>query len=98
MQQIKKIIYEKCLIGVIGAAWVTGLLIAGSDSPYMPWFNGIGLLLFFSASILIGKLLKSLHSNAGIVIYPKFYQKFNVNQTVSKKRNQRVNDRYALGI
>ncbi|WP_299979289.1 hypothetical protein [Desulfobacula sp.] len=75
MQRIQKTIYEKCFIWVTGTAWIAGLLIAGSDSPYMPWLNGIGLLLFFGAGIILGKLLKSSHSNAGIVIYPKFYQK-----------------------
>ena len=75
MQQIQKIIYEKWFIWITGTAWITGLLIAGSDSPYMPWLNGMGLLLFFGAGIILGKLLKSSHSTAGIVIYPKFYQK-----------------------
>ncbi|MBU8849016.1 MAG: hypothetical protein KOO65_05560 [Desulfobacterales bacterium] len=75
MQQIKKTIYEKCFIWATGTAWITGLLIAGSDSPYMPWLNGIGLLLFFGAGILLGKLLKLSHSNTCTAIYPEFYIK-----------------------
>ncbi|MCD4722589.1 MAG: hypothetical protein K8S13_22435 [Desulfobacula sp.] len=66
MQLSKKTIYEKSFIGLTGTAWIAGLLIAGSDSQYMPWLNGIGLLLFFGASILLGKLLNPLHSNPGI--------------------------------
>ncbi|MCD4676866.1 MAG: hypothetical protein KAJ25_03230 [Desulfobacula sp.] len=95
MQQKQKTIFEKCFIGLMGTAWTTGLLIAGSDSPYMPWLNGIGLLLFFSASILLGKLFKPSNSNADIVIYPKFYQKFDINAIKSKKKNQRIHTGYA---
>jgi hypothetical protein len=50
--------YNKCLTGLAGILWITGLLIAGSDSPYMPWVNGLGLILFFCASIVIGKLFQ----------------------------------------
>ncbi len=98
MKQIQKKRYEKSFIGFAGTAWVAGLLIAGSDSPYMPWLNGIGLLLFFGASVLLGKLLNPLHSNSGILLYPKFYQKPPANVMASKKRNRRINIRYALGI
>ncbi len=54
--------YKKCLTGIVGILWVAGLLIAGSDSPYMPWINGIGLILFFCASIMLGKLFQSIES------------------------------------
>ena len=96
MQQIQKTIVEKCSIGILGTAWVAGLLIAGSDSLYMPWFNGVGLLLFFGASFLLGRLLNPSHLNAGIMMYPKFYQKSGATYRTSKKRNQSVNIRYAL--
>lgn len=29
------------------AMFVFGLILAGSDGPYMPWINGLGLLIFF---------------------------------------------------
>jgi len=33
---------------LIGAAlFVIGLTLAGSDSPYMPWLNGLGIIIFF---------------------------------------------------
>ncbi len=96
MQQNQKTIVEKCSIGICGTAWVAGLLIAGSDSSYMPWFNGVGLLLFFGASFLLGRLLNSSHLNAGIMIRPGFYLKSKTTYLRSKKRNQRVNIRYAL--
>ncbi|MBC8439905.1 MAG: hypothetical protein H8D87_09480 [Deltaproteobacteria bacterium] len=74
MQQNQKTIYEKCFIGITGIAWVAGLLIAGSDSPYMPWLNGIGLILFLGASILLGKFFNPSHSDARVEIYPGCYQ------------------------
>lgn len=98
MQQVQKTKYEKSFIGFSGTAWIAGLLIAGSDSQYMPWLNGIGLLLFFGASILLGRLLNPSHSNSGIMLYPKLVQKFPANVMVLKKRNRRINIRYALNI
>lgn len=50
MQQKQKRIYEKCLMGIMGTAWISGLVIAGSDGPLMPWLNVGGLVLFFCAS------------------------------------------------
>ena len=76
MQQIQKTIVEKCSIGILGTAWVAGLLIAGSDSPYMPWLNGIGLILFLGASILLGKTFNPSHSGARVEIYPGCSQRF----------------------
>ena len=97
MQRTQKKIYQKCMIGIAGTSWITGLLIAGSDSPYMPYLNIIGLLVFFGASILLGKLLAPLNSNETVLIYPKFHQKTDGNIRSSKKRN-RINSGYALGI
>jgi hypothetical protein len=68
MQQFKKLMLKKCITGIVGLIWVSGLLIAGSDSIYMPWVNGIGLILFFSASIILGKLLQPFDSNESIII------------------------------
>jgi len=68
MQQFKKSMLKKCVTGIVGLIWVSGLLAAGSDSIYMPWVNGIGLILFFSASIMLGKLLQSFDSNEDVVI------------------------------
>lgn len=98
MQQTQKTIYEKSSIGFLGTAWIAGLLIAGSDSQYMPWINGIGLLLFFGASVLLGKLLKPSHSTPGILLYPEFYQRPPAKAMELKKRNQSVNIGYALGL
>jgi len=41
-------------------AWVTGLLLAGSDGPLMPYINGMGGLLFFGASVWLGKILPQI--------------------------------------
>jgi hypothetical protein len=101
MQQTQKKIYRKCIIGLTGTSWIAGLLIAGSDSPYMPYLNIIGLIVFFGASILLGKLLVPLNSNEIVLIYPGFHQKSDANiripkTRISKTRNRRINSRYAL--
>ncbi len=98
MQQNQKTIYENCFIGITGIAWVAGLLIAGSDSPYMPWLNGIGLILFLGASILLGKLFNPSHSDARVGIYPGCYQNPAPNAIRPKKENRKINIPYALGI
>ncbi len=55
MQQVKTDRREKIMLGIKGFFWVAGLLISGCDSDFMPWVNGIGLLLFASTSLLLGK-------------------------------------------
>ena len=42
-------------LAIAGILWVVGLLIASSDNDYMPWVNGIGLIVFLIASIIINK-------------------------------------------
>ncbi|MBU1341479.1 MAG: hypothetical protein KKE44_00980 [Proteobacteria bacterium] len=96
MQQNQKPLIEKGRIGLIGTAWTFGLLIAGSDSPFMPWLNGAGLVLFFGASILLGKIVKPSQSNADTLRYSKFHEKPGVSMMVLKKNNNRINNRYAL--
>ena len=49
-------------LGVWGPAlvWVAGLLLAGSDGPWMPYVNLVGILLFTGASIRLGQVLPGL--------------------------------------
>lgn len=56
--------YTKLQVVAGGCLWVAGLLIAGSDSPYMPWLNGIGAVVFSGTSIALGKLLSRLEQDA----------------------------------
>lgn len=74
MQHMKGTLYEKCVTGLTGAAWIAGLLIAGSDSMYMPWLNGMGLFVFTGASILMGKRLNQDLSKSTRPEYPRFSQ------------------------
>ena len=39
----------------IGLAWVAGLLLAGSDGPWMPWGNAAGIVLFWGACAMMGR-------------------------------------------
>lgn len=76
MQLIRKIVraetgnsdkfyaHTRLQVVVGGCIWVAGLLIAGSDSAYMPWLNGIGAFVFSGASLALGKLLPRLDPDA----------------------------------
>ncbi|HGY11091.1 MAG TPA: hypothetical protein ENK36_01835 [Desulfobacterales bacterium] len=66
---------KKYWTGIIGIIWVAGLLIAGSDSPYMPWMNIIGLILFFIASLMLGKLIQPIKQNHDFSISNSFHRK-----------------------
>jgi len=98
MQQPRKTMYEKCLIGVTGTAWIAGLLFAGSDSPYMPVLNSIGLIVFFCASIFLGKLLHPEHSKHSMVMYPGFSSRQDSHVMPSEKENRRIDTRCAMGV
>jgi hypothetical protein len=52
--------HTKIQVAVAGCIWVAGLLIAGSDSPYMPWLNVAGAAVFSGAGLVLGKLLSRL--------------------------------------
>ncbi len=66
---------KKYWTGIIGIIWVAGLLISGSDSPYMPWINTIGLILFFIASLMLGKLIQPFKQNHDFPISNSFHRK-----------------------
>ena len=73
MQQTQTNRHGKIMLGIKGFFWVAGLLIAGSDSNFMPWVNGTGLLLFIASTIVLGK--SSFHAEskpkAGLWFYRK---------------------------
>jgi len=48
-------------------AWVCGLLLAGSDGPWMPYINVVGGLIFFGASLWLGRILPGVEKNKGVV-------------------------------
>lgn len=60
MQLNSKNIQNKGLVGLLGCVWVAGLLLAGSDSPYLPWLNLAGTLVFIGASLWLGRVLPRL--------------------------------------
>ena len=98
MQLFCKTIYERCLTGITGTAWVAGLLVAGSDSPCMPWLNGIGLIVFLGASILLGRCLEASASCASHdKIIPKFYQRPDAKEKKKEKKQPEISVPYALG-
>ncbi len=52
------------MIGILfpALAWVAGLLLAGSDGPWMPYINVAGGLIFFGASLWLGRILPGLET------------------------------------
>ena len=82
MQQIKT--------GIIATAWIFGLLIAGSDSPQMPWVNFLGLFLFAAASLGLGRSLHSPDKKENPAAGSCFLNR-------PPKVNRRLHARYGLG-
>ena len=89
MQHNNTKIKQKVLQGVLGVLWVAGLLIAGSDNDHMPWINGLGLLIFFGASLFLGKRLNENREHSRTVIHADFSKK-------QAPQNRRCHSRYAL--
>ncbi len=56
MQRQKKETGKIFILAILGICWVTGILMAGSESLYMPWLNLSGLLLNGLASFLLCKI------------------------------------------
>lgn len=77
MQQNQMNKYEKIMIAVKGFFWVAGLLMAGSDSNFMPWGNGIGLFLFAVSSFLLRKQSFKATSKTRATGCPGFYRNSN---------------------
>ena len=59
MQRKKKTVQEQLALMMAGLLWVTGLLLAGSDNPYMPWSNLGGLALFYGASVVMARQIET---------------------------------------
>ena len=59
MQRKKKTVQEQLVLMMAGLLWVTGLLLAGSDNPYMPWSNLGGLALFYGASVVMARQIET---------------------------------------
>ncbi len=111
MQQEQKTKPQRWLMTAIAIVWVSGLLMAGSDNPYMPWANGFGLLLFLLASLLLSRKLgstnrsinKSTNSGTVHISFPKMDQTTGrtilhhakPNQRINQRINQRMKIRYA---
>jgi|GEM_PF-2478678 len=46
--------------------WITGLVLAGSEGPLMPYLNVAGAVVFFGASVWLGRILSCLEPDAEI--------------------------------
>ena len=90
-------IKNKILVVGTGLGWILGLLIAGSESPYMPVVNLLGVLVFLGASLILGKILPELESMARKEPkIKKITRPASVVQRMSP--NTTIRSRYALGV
>ncbi|MCP3944619.1 MAG: hypothetical protein GY710_24510 [Desulfobacteraceae bacterium] len=67
MQPTKRNIGDKIIIGIAVFLWVLGLLVAGSDSIYMPWLNAVGALVFFVVNLWLSRVLPGFEKSGSIV-------------------------------
>jgi len=77
--------------------WVFGLLAAGSDSVYMPWLNLAGAIIFFLASLWLGRVLPRLEASIRVVSSRVPVRTKGLAVSFENKQNSRVNTRYAGG-
>ncbi|MBU0970557.1 MAG: hypothetical protein KKC20_07910 [Proteobacteria bacterium] len=95
MQLTKENIYTRGVIGVAGSLWVLGLLVAGSESLYMPWLNTAGAVVFLGASLWLGRILPRLGETVAISPSPAASRKKVRISATEKKDDPGVNTRYA---
>lgn len=89
--------YQRIISVMIATVWTAGLLMAGSDSPYMPWTNILGLILFLAASILLSKGFRRIRPETVAMTFPKIHYRPAPSGFQSLKKNRRMRIRYALG-
>ena len=96
MQQNAKSLKRNLYRSAAGIIWVTSLLIAGSDGPFMPWINLIGLVGFIGASIVITSFVKEPAATEKWEEWPKPVRQAKTSQPVSRISIQGVKIRYAV--
>lgn len=92
---MKKNIYSKTMTGITALIWIAGLLIAGSESPYMPWMNLAGGILFLGTSFWLGRVLPMFETQKEMAASSKSVMTRDSIKLASEKRNFKVNTRYA---
>ena len=53
-------IFKRIGFSLAAVLWVLGLLLAGSDSPHMPWANMAGVFVFAVVNVFLGRTLRRL--------------------------------------
>jgi hypothetical protein len=94
MQLTEKKIYHKVLVGIVALIWIAGLLIAGSESPFMPWMNLIGVIIFLWTSLWLGRILPQLEIQENGTAPPRPAIIQSPKRSMSQKRKFNVNTSY----
>lgn len=57
---------KKICLALPVMVWIVGLVLAGSEGELMPYLNVAGAVVFFGASVWLGRILPCLESDAKI--------------------------------
>ncbi len=60
MSNRDKAVKAKQVVTLFGILWLAGLVLAGSEGPYMPYLNILGSLMFLKSSLVLGRWLPLL--------------------------------------
>ncbi len=77
------------LTGAGAAIWVSGLLVAGSDSHFMPWLNLAGLGLFIAGSAMVARGACRLENVSALPGRPKFSENMHPKPELSMRSPER---------
>lgn len=59
-------IEKRCSVVLPVMIWIIGLILAGSEGALMPYLNIGGAVIFFGASVWLGKILPRLEPDAKV--------------------------------
>lgn len=96
MQHRYSTIRKKIIFTLTGGLWVAGLLLAGSDSPFMPWTNILGVILFWGAGIFISGRIRRAGRHTSPPRVPKSRPMPGSTARAAAGQRRRMNIRYAL--
>ena len=65
-KKTKRSIKKKIYVILPVMIWITGLILAGSEGKLMPYLNIAGAVVFFGASVWLGRILPCLEPDAKV--------------------------------
>ena len=65
-KKTKRPVKKKVYVILPVIIWITGLILAGSEGRLMPYLNIAGAVVFFGASVWLGRILPCLEPDAEV--------------------------------